>query len=371
VGDNLGGMTLASRSSGGNRLRVVFDMTFPDRNRGGSGVYARSLLAALAARHDVEVGQIRSARPGLVHTARWLASQADQQLRVAGATLLHSPSFVVPWRVHVPFVVTVFDLSTRRFPGDHPLEWRAYERWFLPSRVRAAARVIAISELTRQDAIHEYGVAPERVVTVYPGVGGRFFRPPGAAGREPGPEPRLLFPGAPVARKNVELVLQAMAQAAAGSALARACLQISGAVAERFPERAARIQALGLSGRVQWLGQVSPEAMPGLMAAADVCVYPSLYEGFGFPPLEAMASGTPVVASTASCLPEVLGDAALLVDPTDVAALARALESVLTDPGLRARLVEAGRRRAADFTWDRCAEETMQVYRQALTAGAV
>jgi alpha-1,3-rhamnosyl/mannosyltransferase len=176
----------------------------------------------------------------------------------------------------------------------------------------------------------------------------------------------MLFPGAPVARKNLDLVLDAMANASSDSALGRACLQISGAVADRFPDRVAKIGNLGLAGRVQWLGHIPIEGMPAVYAAADVCVYPSLYEGFGFPPLEAMASGTPVVASSASCLPEILGDSALLVDPHDVRGFTAAVESVLTGQAIRGRLVEAGRKHVAGFTWERCAARTVAVYREVL-----
>jgi glycosyltransferase involved in cell wall biosynthesis len=281
------------------------------------------------------------------------------------ADLLHCPSFVTPWKVSVPFVVTIFDLSTRRFAADHPLEWRLYERWMLPSRVRSARRVITISDLTRKDVIRVYGARPDRVVTVYPGVDDHFFdrsRPPASD------EPLLLFPGAPVARKNLNLVLEAMASASSATRLSRACLQISGTGPTRFPEHVARIRALGLEGRVEWLGVVPAERMPGVMRQADACVYPSFYEGFGFPPLEAMASGTPVVASNVSCLPEVLGDAAVLIDPNDVHSFSKAAERVLSDADFRDRLVQGGRLRAARFTWESCAEQTMAVYRQALAA---
>jgi alpha-1,3-rhamnosyl/mannosyltransferase len=361
-------MTPDRAPSGADKLGVAFDMTFPDRNHGGSGNYARSLAHALKARGDLTVSEIRSPKPGLTTTISWLARKADLELRHTEARLLHCPTFVVPWKVAVPFVVTVFDLSTRRFPRDHPLEWRAYERWFLPPRARAAARVIAISELTRQDVIREYGVSADRVITIHPGVDERFFRDAPAPTRPPRGEPRLLFPGAPVARKNLEVVLQAMANAAPDSALGRACLRISGATAQQFPDRVATIRELGLESRVEWLGQVSVGDMPGIYADADVCVYPSLYEGFGFPPLESMACGTPVVASNASCLPEVLDGAALLVEPADVNALAAAVESVLSNQELRDRLVESGRKHVAGFTWKRCAEQTVAVYLEALGA---
>jgi glycosyltransferase involved in cell wall biosynthesis len=346
-------------------------MTFPDRNQGGSGIYARSLLSALRAREDVEVSEIRAGPPGLPRMSWWLARGASQRLRATGAQLLHCPNYVVPWSVPVPFVVTVFDLSTRRFPRDHPPEWRGYERWLLPPRARSAARVIAISDVTRQEVIRDYGVRPERVVTVRPGVDARFFDHPEGKAANRGAMPTLIFPGAPVVRKNLELVLNAMALAPAQSALGRARLQISGAVAARFPDHAARIAELGLSRRVSWLGHLTVDEMPALMEAADVCVYPSLYEGFGFPPLEAMASGTPVVASNVSCLPEILDDAALLVDPSQVSAFSEAVEAVLTNQELRDRLVAAGRRRAGQFTWELCAERTVDVYREALAEGAV
>ena len=355
-------------SASGERLRVAFDMTFPDRNRGGSGTYARELVAALRQRGDIEIIEVRSSRPGIGRTVRWLWVDADRQIRSGGAQLLHSPNFVAPWRVDIPFVMTVFDLSTRRFPDDHPLEWKAYERWFLPSRVHAAARVLAISEVTKRDVIREYGAAPDHAVTVYPGIDDRFFQRSAAEKPLPSSQATLLFPGAPVARKNLGLVLEAMAGADPKTRLASACLQISGATLGRFPEQAERINQLGLSDRVEWLGFVPEERMPAVMASADICVYPSHYEGFGFPPLEAMASGTPVVASSTSCLPEILGEAALLVDPSDVRGFGQAVEATLADGQLRQRLIAAGLERAARFTWKRCAEETVAVYREVLAA---
>jgi glycosyltransferase involved in cell wall biosynthesis len=157
-----------------------------------------------------------------------------------------------------------------------------------------------------------------------------------------------------------------MAQAPQGSALGRARLAISGATSDGFPHHRQHIRSLGLQTRVDWSGKLPADAMPDLIGSADLVVYPSLHEGFGFPALEAMAAGTPVLASNASCLPEVLGDAALLVDPTDVGSFITAAEAVLGDSGLRLELIAKGRARAAQFTWRRCAELTAQVYRDAL-----
>src|SRR5262249_34534073 len=143
--------------------------------------------------------------------------------------------------------------------------------------------------------------------------------------------PRLLFAGAPIERKNLGLVLRAMASARAGSPLRDAELLISGATPVSFPSHASDIARLGLNCRVRWLGLLPREVMPSLYREVDLLLYPSLYEGFGLPPLEAMAAGTPVVASRAACLPETLGGAAVMVDPRDAEELGAAIDSLIAD----------------------------------------
>ena len=352
-------------------VSVALDMTFADRNAGGSGTYARSLLAALEARDDVSTRRI-GIRPGgnTAATLRWLGAGARRDLAVGPRTdVLHCPAFVVPWRVPVPYVVTIHDAATRQAPGDHPLEWRVYDAWLLPERARRARAVITGTRYSATDLANFYDIRPELIrVTPY-GVDPIFFNHRSEdASRPPVESPRLLFPGAPIPRKNLALLLRAMAGAPAGTRLAAASLTISGAAAAGFAELAGLIASLGLAGRVSWLGVVDFAALPEVLSAADLVVYPSRHEGFGFPPLEAMAVGTPVVASTASCLPEVLGDAALLVSPDDIGDLIEAVEAVLTRPELRERLVESGRRHAAGYTWERCAEQTVAVYREASVA---
>jgi len=261
-------------------------------------------------------------------------------------------------------VATVHDAGVWRNPADHPLEWRVYDRRLLPSRLRAASRVIVGSEFARLEVVDGYRLESDRVVAVPYGIESGFFAV--AASPTSSPSGNLLFPGAPVGRKNLGLVLRAMAGAVPAGALGRARLDISGARAADFSAETAMISSLGLEKRVSWLGQVAAEAMPALLAGAGAVVYPSLYEGFGFPALEALAAGTPVVASNRGSLPEVLGDAALLIDPTSVGQLVEALEAVLSRPQLRSSLVEKGRQRARRFTWEKCAEGTTAVYRSVL-----
>jgi alpha-1,3-rhamnosyl/mannosyltransferase len=174
-----------------------------------------------------------------------------------------------------------------------------------------------------------------------------------------------------VPRKNLDAVLQCMAAAAPGSALGSARLDISGARSDDFRNVASQIATLRLDSRVRWLGHVPAEQMPSVIARSSVVVYPSFSEGFGFPLLEALAVGTPAVGSDRGSIPEVVGDSAVLVDPTDTRALSDALEAVLTQPELRARLKRKGQERARTYTWDRCAEMTIDVYRSVLKeAGA-
>ena len=340
-------------------------MTFANRNQGGTGVYARSLFAALNEREDVAAWVIAGPpRSNPIGTARWLVRGARKAIQAKTPDLVHCPSFVAPWRISVPFVVTVHDAAARSAPSDHPLEWRAYDRLVMPGRLRRAAAVITGSEFARREVATTYGLKLDRVVAIPYGLDRRYFkpRPLRTAGDVRGP---LLFPGAPVGRKNLDAVLRCMAGSTNGS-LAEVRLEISGAREESFPEVGARVRALGLQSRVHWLGLVPQDHMPDLIAGASVVVYPSFSEGFGFPPLEAMAIGTPVVASDRGSLPEVLGDAALLVNPSDDQALSQALEGVLTRPDLRERLSRAGRERAGNFTWDKCAEKTVDLYRSVL-----
>jgi len=294
-------------------------------------------------------------------TLNWLLRGARKVLTSRPPDLLHCPSFVAPWGVPIPFVVTVHDAGGRRFPGDHPLEWRIYDRALLGRRLRAAARVITGSNFGRKDVIDAYRLKDDRVVVIPYGIDSRYFEPvTTASGAGPAV---MLFPGAPVPRKNIDAVLSCMAAADTGSALGASRLDISGARAADFPEVVARIASAHLATRVRWLGHLPADDLPSVVARSSVVVYPSLSEGFGFPVLEALAVGTPVVCSNRGSLPEVAGDAALLVDPSDPRALADALDAVLTRPEVRQRLRDSGRKRAREFTWKKCAQSTCEVYR--------
>ena len=348
--------------------RIALDMTFPNRNAAGSSTYATELLRELRLRDDVAVREMTAKAGGLPATVGWLLGGA--RFAGAGTQLVHCPAFVAPWGMGKPYVLTVHDTSIFDFPEDHPFEWRTYIRVFLGPRARAAVRVITGTEHSRREIAEDLGVRAERIAVTPYGVAARFASPvDGHGDPKLSAKPQLLFPGAPTRRKNLEIVLKAMAEAPPESVLGRSRLVITGAKGDEFPAHRERIKALRLEARVDWRGTVPLDQMPGLMQASDAVVYPSLQEGFGFPALEAMSLGTPVVASNTSCLPEVLGDGALLIDPTDVKGLMAAADAVLTRPELRQDLVAKGRARASRYTWERCADLTIDVYREALAAG--
>lgn len=359
-------------------MRVAFDMTFPNRFPvWGFSVYTRSLLGALRERTDISVHEISgplASNPR--QTLWWLLSGARKALLSWPPDVLHCPAFVTAWRSPAPVVISIPDAAALRFPKDYPFEWRFYNRFILPSMVRRAARIIVMSEFSAREAIKYYG-ARKGQVAVIPGAPDPRYapQPPEAVERllgelglrseEARGRPLLLFAGAPFGRKNLGVVLRAMSRGAEGSKLSEAWLLISGATESGFDRYRDWIAANGLEGRVRWLGKVPQESMPALYSAVDILVYPSIYEGFGLPPLEAMSVGTPVVAGLASCLPEVLGDAALLVPPEDDRGFAEAVEALLTDQALREKMVHLGMARAASYTWERCAGQTVDVYRAA------
>ena len=339
-------------------------MTLLEGRVGGTSVYANALRRALAERDDVQVEVIAAPAGGGVNTIKWMVSGARAGVRRTGAAVLHCPAFLAPLDSPVPLVLTILDLSLGRLPAGHPLEWRMYYRYVLPKLARKAKAILTPTEATRRDVLDAFGLPADDVVTTPLGVDRRFFELPHRDRSAPTSQPVIAFSGPPIGRKNLDIVLRALASAPVGSALSRARLEITGAKVDDFPHYQTWISKHGLEERVVWLGALPYEDLPAVYARADVVTYPSFMEGFGFPPLEAMAVGTPVVASNTSCLPEVLGDAALLVDPTDDAALAAAVESVLSDSSLCRRLVTLGSARALTFTWERCAAMTAAVYRR-------
>jgi len=284
------------------------------------------------------------------------------------ADLVHFPSLSahisvtgLPWRVPNPFVVTVHDFTPLHIPallhGKRVNHW-----WYARQQAWAcrAARLICVSQATYKDAVHFLRIPPERCKVIHEGVDSRRFYPLD----EPRPMPPfILFVGGDFPNKNRGNVIRAFAQLCRQTDLPHR-LVLVGSDTLSHAELAMRYPGLDLA-RVRRVQHLPPEELARLFRQADLFVFPSRHEGFGLPVLEAMASGTPVVTSTVSSLPEVAGDAALLVDPDDIDGLCQAMERVLRDRALWAQLQAAGLARARQFTWERTAQLTLQVYEEA------
>ncbi|MDP9309812.1 MAG: glycosyltransferase family 4 protein [Chloroflexota bacterium] len=323
----------------------------------------RSLLAA-----PPSVALRPSHLPTTQPLARIIWEQAIAPLAVAGQRpdVLFCPLNVVPLLAPYRTVVTVHDLAFLRFDLHKPAK-RRYLAAFTKLSVRRAAHVITVSEFTRREVLELLRVPPAKVTAIPNGRDERFqpVAPDVVAAfrsRQQLPAHFLLFVGTLEPRKNVTTLLRAYAQVRAEVGMP---LLIGGGKGWRYDDMFALVQELGLEQAVRFLGFVASDELPHLYAAATAFVYPSLYEGFGFPPLEAFAVGTPVVTSAAASLPEVAGDAALLVPPTDVGALANALVRITHDAALRADLRTKGFAQVEQFSWTRTAAETLAVLQRA------
>lgn len=301
----------------------------------------------------------------------WEQIAQGRALRAVGADLAHGPVFVGPLVSPCPVVVTVHDLSFLRYPHLFRPANRLYLRLFTRLSVHRARRVITVSAHAAEETVCLLGVAREKIRVVYHGVD-PIFRPlpPDEVAafrtRRGLPERFVLFVGTLEPRKNLVRLIEAFARSGADADTA---LVLAGARGWYDEEIFATVERSGLSARVHFPGYVPNDELPLWYNAAEVFAYPSLYEGFGLPVLEAQACGTPVLTSSISALPEAAGDGALMVDPYNVEAIADGLRRLLTDPTLRETFRQRGLEHAARFSWPRTAAETVAVYQEAIAGG--
>lgn len=344
-------------------LRVAMDgRALEGGEATGVGRYINALLAALRAREDTDVALFRRDWPPLVGPQ----FITPLKMRRSGARLIHGPANALPLlRAGLPGVVTVHDLAIY----DHP-EWFPGGQWFatrvvVPRSIHEAHAIICPSAATRTSLLRHFSVAPERCRVIPHGVEAAFAtrvsEEDRAALRDRYrlPDRYLIQVGTIQPRKNYPATLRALARVPAADRLPLVAVGNFGWDYQAVIETVARLK---LSDLVRFVGYAGLADLPGLYQMASAAIFPSLDEGFGIPVLEAFAAGVPLIASNAGGIPEAAGDAALLSDPGDEDALAKNLERVLGDAGLRARLVQAGSQRAAEFTWTRSAAAHREVY---------
>jgi glycosyltransferase involved in cell wall biosynthesis len=318
----------------------------------GWGRYTLELVRALRRRAEVELLELDDGGPG--PEIAWEQLMLPRILRHRHADLVHAPNCFLPLRRPCPGVVTVHDLAFEEYPEDFARLTGWKYRTFTPRCARSAERVICVSENTRKDLCARYGVDPERTRTIHsaPSLPIGDAAPPGG--------PYLLAVGDLRRKKNLVRLARAFAR------LRRDGLPHRLVLAGLDAGEGAAIRTAAGAAPVELTGYVDDARLDALMRGADLLVYPSLYEGFGLVIVEAMARGCPVAAARTTALPEAAGGAAALFDPLDEADMADTIRHVLEDEPARGEMVERGRERAAELSWDRTAELTAAVYRELL-----
>lgn len=283
--------------------------------------------------------------------------------------LIHATDFIQPMYARLPAVITVHDLAFLHFPHFMTANSAAYYGQ-IDRAVRAAAAVIVPSESTKQDLIAMLGVPNAKISVIYEAAAQMFTPLPAEKARARVArdfgltQPFFLCVGTIEPRKNISALLHAFHHLRTRYNVQDVTLALAGGKGWLYDETLETVSKLALGDSVRFLGRVSDDALHSLYAAARCTVHPALYEGFGLPPLEAMACGTPVIVSNVSSLPEVVQDAALLFDPNNVEEIAVAMHRLLSDDALHAELSEKALRRAGCFSWERAAAATLEVYRK-------
>jgi glycosyltransferase involved in cell wall biosynthesis len=381
------------------KLTIAFDARMVHyRRAGGIGQYAISLLRALAALPEAgedarfSVLQMRGDAAPIVRDWRfrrvplWTPPHNRFEQPALGVELLklrprpsviHCPDFIPPRYRRFPAIANIQDLAFLKFP-DTTLLTGESKRYYgqVYRAAQDAEALIAISESARDDIVTLLGVKAEKV-EVIPAAAGAQFKPPRdileaqrrAASEFDLPRPEqggyILFVSTIEPRKNLPILLEAYSLMRGRRRVSPLpCLAIAGREGWLYEQVYARIDSLRLRDHVRLLGEAPGTSLVTLYQGARAFALPSLYEGFGMPALEALACGVPVVASTGGSLPEVVGDAGILLDPHDVEGWAEALERVLLDEGEAERLREVGPQRAANFSWERAAARTWELYRR-------
>jgi glycosyltransferase involved in cell wall biosynthesis len=294
-------------------------------------------------------------------------------LRRERIDLFHAPHYVLPPLTPCKSVVTIHDCIHLRFPQYLPNRLgQAYAWSSMWLATHRASRVLTVSEASKRDILHYYRVPDRRIDVIYNAIDDRI-------GEEPSPEdiervrdryqlnaPYVLYAGNIKPHKNLERLIEAFHMLRQDPDLAHVTLLIIGDEISKYAALRRAVHRYKLHKYVRFFGFVPDKTLAVLYRLARVFVFPSLYEGFGFPPLEAMAAGAPVITSNVSSLPEVVGDAALLIDPLDPVAIADAMRRVLMDSDLREALRQRGYQRAKEFSWERSVRRVREIYDEVL-----
>ena len=370
-------------------MSIYLDISAAVHHRAGLGRYAQNLAQAMQARIPDQLAMFYNREQGIAPLPElkslptrtvalgykpwrmliWMGqlSQVPFNRLIPGAQLFHATEHLLMPLKDIPTILTVHDLIFQHLPEHHKFLNRWYLNLTMPLYCRRATHLIAVSEATRQDLITTYKLPPEKVTVIYEAADPQFCPQPQtkveAVRAHYGlPQQFLLYVGTIEPRKNLIRLLQAWEILyLEGKAPPLVIVGKRGWLSDNF---FAALENSPVRDAVILTGYVSDEDLPALYAAATVFIFPSLYEGFGLPPLEAMACGVPVACSNTASLPEVVGDAAMLFNPTATEEIIQVLSKLLNNTDLREALKKRGFERAAQFSWDRTARETLELYQK-------
>lgn len=377
-----------------NPWRITFDLSPAVHRHAGIGRYAHELLAALmqidqANQYCVFHNQPApgesvpapcdtlprrviplSAKPWRMSVLLADFLRVPMERWIPNADIFHGTDHLLPPFNKTKTIFTLHDLIFKFFPAYHlPLN-RNFLRIMLPRFLRRADAVIAVSESSKRDAMTLYHLPPEKITVIYEGVNPALHpiadsqHLAAVRARYAKNQPFILCVSTIEPRKNISALVDALKILRARGLAQR--LLIAGRTGWLYQATFDHVRETGMASQVDFLDYVPDDDLPALLSACDAFVFPSLYEGFGLPPLEAMACGAPVVCSNTSSLPEVAGAAALLINPRDVREIANAIERVVTDRALRDELRAKGIAQAQKFSWERAARETLAVYQRVM-----
>jgi glycosyltransferase involved in cell wall biosynthesis len=378
------------------QMKIGIDISCLAAAKTGVGLYTYHLIQALLAADMVNRYYLFSAQPvelpDSVKTAVSMVSDSHPKITTpiweqvllprlltkAKIDVFHTPNYVAPIVSSIPVIITVHDLSVFLFPDLHPFYRRWRHQLLFPTSVSRAAKIIAVSNQTKQDLATLFPTTADKTVTIYNGLPVWFYKdrkqdavnsmqlPPTADCQLPTgfPEQYILFVGTLEPRKNLELMLQSFATVKHRNHIPHKLVVIGG---EGWGKNRlqAQLAKYDIETEVVFTGHLEYNQLPSIYHRASLLVFPSLYEGFGFPPLEAMACGIPVIASNISSIPEVVGDAGILLNPDNWQVWADTIYTVLTNKSLQLELRQKGINRAHQFSWEKTAQQTLTVYEQA------
>lgn len=371
-----------SRMKNKKRFRVGIDTSVLDKSQTGTSVYVKELIEATKNFNgdQLELVLLKGPRPvkrkniltkfiNLGIELFWLHIKLPHLVKKLKLDLLHMPANLCSAFAPCPQITSIHDANFMRYPQTYDTLYRLYAQFFFRMAAKRSNRLIAFSRAAQEDIVRYFKARPKKVEMIYHGL---THRESNSQKSEYVTKfkPYIFFTGAIEPHKNLLCLVQAFAQVIHDPRLKSYNLVIAGSFGHDYINLVNLIEKLGLKEKIHLLGYVEDEKLADLYKNASLFVFPSLNEGFGFPPLEAMQYGVPVAASEVSSLPEVLGEAASFFDPLDVSSISRAISLLLTDKDKRAELIKLGYGRIKNFSWESSALKTRELYKKVLSNGS-